>query len=455
MDDNYLKKRAATFRSLVLIYAGLFLCKAILPPNIKELGSSLPGAGFSSIAWLLAIDLMVLIISILFFGYFGEKLSEKYSIKKIFTITQVGWVICFGLIPFSSNFLQYSILYVTSAVFAGAYLPIAFTMVGDFYPPKKRGEKFGMINIGLIIGRGSGLILGTFMGAISGIGWRLAYGLGFILAVLAVEEYWRQGIIPDRGRFEPEFQDLEREVKYNYKITFTALKQLFLNKTIGVILISVLITGIATATLNVWGLIYLETSQLTVLSPPDAHLFATIFILIAGLGSFPGTMLGGTWGDTYHKAGKLRGRVIISLSGIILGLLCFFGFFLIPLFGSTTWELILSGFLILSLGFLSFLFITLPSGNRFAIYSEVCVPEVRASANALHGVMMNIGGIIGNLLLALSITGDVILPFHVALLIAFGLIGGVLWIIPFFTYPKDELEYRKIMTERRAELEKT
>ncbi len=452
MDEEYERKREASFLSLFLIYAALFLCLGILPANLDIMRAALD-ATRPAIARLMAIDLMVLIVSILFFGYYGEKLSEKYSLKKIFIITQFGWVACFGLFVFSQNFLQFSILHVLSAVFRGAYVPIAFTMISDFYPPKERGVKFSVINVGLIIGAGGGLLFGTLLGYIPNIGWRLAYGLGFILAVLAVAGYATQGIIPRRGKYEPELQDLEKEVKYDYKITFSSLKQLFKKKSVGVLLIAMLITGVTTTTLGTWALDYFTFSQLTILGADARRLFAMIFFMVAGLGAIPGNIWGGKLGDKYYRAGKLRGRVVFSLVGIIVGFTCFFGFYLIPLVGVTAWEIALSSTLILGLGFLGFLFTSLSVGNQFAIYSEVCMPEVRASANSLHGVMVNIGGIFGNLLLAFSITGYLILPFYVAILISFGIIGGLLWIIPLFTYPLEERECRDEMVKRRVEME--
>ncbi len=102
---------------------------------------------------------------------------------------------------------------------------------------------------------------------------------------------------------------------------------------------------------------------------------------------------------------------------------------------------------------LGFLLSSLPVGNGYAIYSEVCVPEVRASANALNGVMVNIGGIVGNLLIVFSITGGSILPFHIALLLAFGIIGGCLWVFLYFTYMRETKQCQEVMLERRAELE--
>lgn len=453
MDELYEKKRAETFRQFVLIYAALFLCQAILTANIQEIANAL-SVSRNLIALVAGLDFLTLTISILVWGYLGERLAEKYSIKKIFALTQFGWVICFVLVVVSTTFLQFSICYILRSCFTGAYLPIVFSMVGDFYEPKERGEKFGWINFGLILGSGGGLIIGTFLGDLFEIGWRLAYALGVILAFLAILGYFREGIEPKRGLHEPEFLDAPDTVEYNYRLTLSNIKEVFKTKTVTTLLISVLISGIATSTLGVWALDYFKTSQLTIFGG-SAGLFALLFYIIAGLGALPGNVQGGRLGDKFYKAGKIRWRVLISLFGVILGLICMFGFFLIPVFGGNVWEIVLVSALVLGLGFAGYWLASFPVGNNFAIYSEVCVPESRSSVMALHGMMVNIGGTIGNFLLATLIVSNQVLPWHVAILLSFWLGSGLLWIIPYFTYPKEAQQCRDLMARRRAEIEQS
>ena len=68
---------------------------------------------------------------------------------------------------------------------------------------------------------------------------------------------------------------------------------------------------------------------------------------------------------------------------------------------------------------------------------------------------MNIGGIIGNLLLS-SLIEDNIALLELSLLLGLfiWLFGTFFWIISFFHYPKDLHECRVLMNERRIELEK-
>ncbi|NVM27872.1 MAG: MFS transporter [Candidatus Helarchaeota archaeon] len=456
MVKDYERSRAETFSALLLIYTGLFLCKNILPANITNIKTAFAITG-SAIAMIIGINLIVLIGSILIFGYFGERLSQKYSIKKIFALTQFGWVICFGLVAISANFFQYSLFYILSACFEGAYLPIAFAMVSDFYSPEERGTKFGWLNTFLLLGSGGGIVFGTLLGqAIPVIGWRIAYGLAFVLAFLAISGYVIRGIIPIRGKHETEFEGLGDAVDYDYKITFKNIKKIFRSKSVGALLISVLLGSIATSTIGYWGLYYFETSQLVNFGA-SAALVALLFPTLAGLGGLPGNIHGGKIGDRHYNSGNLRGRVTISLFGIVVGLACLFGFYLIPVFSTEPLGMVLLSILVLGLGFVGYWFVSFPVGNGFAIYSEVCLPEIRSSTNALHGVMANIGGVIGNFLLGSMIAieaGEKVTPFHMSILLIFWLAGGLMWIIPYFTYPGEAKECRNVMLERRAEIKR-
>jgi MFS family permease len=447
MDDVYRKRRDSTFLCFLLIYGALFICRSVLPANLELIKDALDSSR-TAIAWVMGIDLLVLTVSMLFYGYFGERIAGKISLK---TITQLGWVICFGLISISLNFFQYATFYILSACFRGAFVPLAFTMVGDFYPPDERGSKFGWLNFFLLLGSGVGLIFGSLLGALSPIGWRWAYCLGVIMALASVSMYTLWGISPERGKFEPEFQDLQ-EVQYDYKMSFSNIKKLFKMKSVAALILSVLVSGIATTTLGIWELDYFKTSQLVILGG-SAGLFALLFVILAGLGGLPGNIHGGKLGDKYYNSGNLKGRVTISILGIASGVGCLCGFFLIPLFGGAPWITVLSAILIIGLGFAGYWLASFPVGNQMAIYSEVCLPEVRSTANALHGMMVNIGGAIGNFLLATTITADEVTPIHVAILMAFWLGSGLLWIIPYFTYPREARECREIMSQRRGEME--
>ncbi|MFX1258179.1 MAG: hypothetical protein ACFFAN_09990 [Promethearchaeota archaeon] len=74
------------FLTNFLFYMAYFNCAMILAVNIGNLIIYLPGTTAAGIALLVAVLLFVQIISILFFGYYADKISEKHSRKKILLI---------------------------------------------------------------------------------------------------------------------------------------------------------------------------------------------------------------------------------------------------------------------------------------------------------------------------------------------------------------------------------
>lgn len=452
MDEVYNLKRKKTFRSLFLLYFMIYFYLGIMPVNIDNLLLHLPGTTKFGIGFVIASTLIVGIISILFFGYYADKIAEKFSRKKIFILTNLIWVVGYGFASLSLNYFYYITFLTLAAIGSGAFLPIGFSMISDLYPPKERGKKFGAMNFSLILGNGMGLIFGGILGTYTAgpLGWRLAYILGFILGIFILFDYIFEGIEPERGRAEPEFEDFKGEINYNFKITFNNLIELFRRKSIIAILVYVLCSGLATSTLGTWGIFYINSK----IVHTDGELAATTIYLLAGAGALPGTIIGGRLGDLYFNKGKVKGRAIISLIGVIIGVLFTLIFYLTPFFTANTFQIILSWIFFIIFGFLGYMFSTFSVGNQFAIYSEVCLPEVRSTVNAMNGLMVNIGGIIGNLLISSLIERDLSwLPIAVSLVLFIWLIGTLLWIVPYFYYPKESKECSNILIERRKELE--
>ncbi|MFW9785037.1 MAG: MFS transporter, partial [Candidatus Heimdallarchaeota archaeon] len=277
-------------------------------------------------------------------------------------------------------------------------------------------------------------------------------GFGFILSSLTLIFYIISAVEPERLRSEPEFENFKGIIKYNYKITFANLKELFSKKSLASILFSVLCAGIANATLAIWAIFYLNTK----ITGTDSDLLATTIYVLAGSGSLPGTIIGGKLGDRYFNTGRLKGRALISILGLVSGILFIMAFYLLPFSSETTVQTVLSWIFFLFVGYFGFFLTAFPVGNQFAIYSEVSLPEVRSTANAMNGLMVNIGGIIGNLLISSLIERNIsLLPFAIFLVLIIWLGGALFWIFPYFYYPKEAKECREILISRRKELDTT
>ena len=171
MEDDYKKKTIANFRAIWLVYLNMYSCFVMLgsiQDSIKDpaKASFLAGTSDIGIGIVAAGGLLVGIISTLIFGYYHEKITEKYSRKKVFLITNLIWIICYFLIAFSPNFVFFMTVVLIAAIGTGAFVPIGFSIIGDSFSPKERGDKFGLMQVGLLMGGGWGLIWGAIFAGI-------------------------------------------------------------------------------------------------------------------------------------------------------------------------------------------------------------------------------------------------------------------------------------------------
>jgi len=293
------------------------------------------------------------------------------------------------------------------------------------------------------MGGGWGLILGAIFALVGDLGWRIVYIVVALLSLLSIDRYRRVGIDPERGRAETAFEDFEGAINYDYKITWTNVSQIVRKKSLLALLISILLTGIATTTMGLWTIFYFTEYRFG----GNKQLATALYIGVM-VSSLPGNMVGGRLGDKYFKEGKPRGRVVVSLVGLFVGIILQMIFFLMPLTTPLSWVLFIL------LGIIQAFLCAVAAGNRFAIYSEVCAPELRSTANSLHIMMLNIGGVIGNLVLASMVQANpALMPNAIALVLTIWLIGSTLWIVPYFSYPKEARECDELLAERRREIE--
>ncbi|MHA2339347.1 MAG: MFS transporter, partial [Candidatus Hodarchaeales archaeon] len=306
MKDHYRQK---TFSIILGLYFTINFCIGILPANIDNLITDLSGATQYGIGLVVVFRLVSGTISLFIFGYFSEVLTNRFSRKNLFVLTNL-FSICFnGLTIFSANYSYFLALAILTSIANGAFLPIGFSMVSDLYAANERGKKFGMLQFSLVLGNGLGIAFSSFLG------WRAGFIITFIVGTSCLGSYLVYGKEPKR--------ESSKLGEYNYKITFSNLIKLFKTKTILGILIAVVFYGIGISTLANWGIYYL-TFQLN--SEPEAILLYTI----AGIGALPGAIIGGELGDIYFRSGKPKARIYISWGGLVLGILLLLSFYLQP-----------------------------------------------------------------------------------------------------------------------------
>jgi predicted MFS family arabinose efflux permease len=375
----------------------------------------------------------------MFFGYFGDRISRKIGVKRLFILINCFWIFGYGLLSLSPNYAFFLSAIIISAIGTGAFIPIGFSMVGEFFHAKDRGKKFGLLQFGLILGNGLGIIIGLLLANIfNQIGWRIAYLSVVLLNLIILSTYILIAIQPERGRTDPEFADFLGLINYNYKITKGHLLQLVKTKSVIGILLSVLCGGIATSTLANWGIYYLTLKF-------GSTTLASIVYLIVGTAALPGAIIGGKISDHFFNSNKKNNRFVISIMAILIGSINLLLFYQIPI---NYWIVLLLT------GIFGYFFSSFNIGTQFAIYSEVCVPEVRSTVNALNGLMINIGGICGNLLLSIILYQNIsFLSNAILLVLIIWLLGSFFWILPWLNYTKDFLRRNRVMIKKRLELE--
>ena len=411
-------QRKNTFCLIFGLYLMIYFSMGVLPANVDNLLLNLQGTTSFGIGLLITTNLLTSMASILFFGYYSNYIAKKITRKNLFIFINLTWIISYGLLSISLNFVMFSIFLVISAIGTGAFLPIGFSMIGDFYSPQERGTKFGLMQFGYLLGNGMGIIIGGITG------WRMGFMLGAVIGIIVLSAYFIHGIDSEHGIAKRVETDQKEKAAYNYKITGKDVLDLFKIKSVSAILISVFCSGLAIFTLGNWAIFYLTNKV-------NNEAWATVLYIFAGLGALPGAIIGGKLGDKYHHLFHNRGRMFVSFLGLLIGISFLIGFYIHPF---------------LLLGIIGYFFTYFAVGNQFAIYTEFCIPRLRSTVNGLNSLMLNLGGIIGNLVLSAFIQNNIVmLNIYIIIVLLFWLLGSFMWIILYFYYPY-ESERVKIKT---------
>ncbi|MFX0181183.1 MAG: MFS transporter, partial [Candidatus Hodarchaeota archaeon] len=230
LEDNiwFKLRRNNTFYLIFGLYLMIYFSMGIIPSNIDDLLINLQGSTSFGIGFLITLNLLTSMASILFFGYYTNYIAKKITRRKLFIFTNFIWILSYGLLSISLNFTMFCIFLIISAIGTGAFLPIGFSMIGDFYSSQERGTKFGLMQFGYLLGNGLGIIIGGF------IGWRMGFMLGAIIGIIMLIAYFLHGI--DSEYKVVRRVDPKEPKAYNYKITGSDVLDLFKIKSVSAIL---------------------------------------------------------------------------------------------------------------------------------------------------------------------------------------------------------------------------
>ncbi|MHB0897761.1 MAG: MFS transporter, partial [Spirochaetales bacterium] len=309
--------------------------------------------------------------------------------------------------------------------------PGLYSLISDYYPPKKRGKIYGFLQVAQPAGYLLGMILALAFGAT--YGWRnvffLTGGLGIILSVVIFL------FVKDRprGSAEPELASTEHLERF--KFSWKTVGGLFRKKSLVILFLQGFIGVFPWNVITYWIFDYLKSERGYDDTQTLLTMVPAILILAAG---YP---IGGALGDRLFKK-TLKGRVIVGAAGVAIGCVLLWITMRVPVADKLAFGILLS---------ITALFIPWASPNVLSSFYDVTEPEIRATTNAAQNFVELAGSAMAPLMAGIiadksSLGGAILLICTVSWVICFG----------FFIFagrfiPKDIEDLREKLSARARE----
>jgi MFS family permease len=329
------------------------------------------------------INTGALIVAALFYPFWGWA-ADKWSRSKLIALASFIWgaTTWFGAIaPTYPWFLAAR----SSTGIDDSSYPGLYSLLGDYFEPKKRGVVYGLLQTMQPIGYIIGMALALFLGGV--IGWRNVFLItGSLGIVMAAVIFWGVKDVP-RGQSETELKDvkdLDKKFKFNWKTVAALFKQpsmimIFLQGFFGVFPWNVI---------TFFFIGYLQSAERGNFSE-GAVMLTMVPAVLALAAGYP---IGGWLGDKLFKKVK-SGRVIIGTIGVIMGAIFLALTLSVPpnTFYSFMGIVINSNVLFFVLLLIAAIFIPFASPNVLSTIYDITVPEIRSTANAVEAFIESIG----------------------------------------------------------------
>ncbi len=354
-----------------------------------------------------------LIIGTVFYPLWGY-LYDNYGRPKLIALASLIWGSTTWLSAVAPSFPVFALTRATTGIDDSSY-PGIYSLIGDHFPPQRRGKIYGLLQLSMPIGYLLGMLFALGLSGL--LGWQSVFyitgSLGVILSVvifLSIRE------VP-RGQSEPELLD-QKEIPV-HRFSFHEAFQLLHKKTIWLLYAQGFVNVFPWQVITFWFFRYLETER----SYSQGSVLLTMVpavLMLAG-----GYYLGGFLGDAAFKKTP-RGRMLVSMGGAVLGALMIWGTLSIPLDQPWIFGILMA---------FTALIMPLGSPNIVSSINDIAVPEVRSSALSLQYFIENSGAAIApwiaGVIATRSSLGFAILIITVAArLIAAIFMGWAAYLIP-------------------------
>lgn len=307
-------------------------------------------------------------------------LYDRYSRPKLLALASFMW----GSTTWLSALAPTYPLFVATRASTGiddASYPGIYSLLADYFAPAVRGRIYGLLQITSPFGYIVGMVLATALKDI--VGWRGVFyvtgSLGIVVSVVIL-----LGVRDTaRGSSEPELQGVAmlQERRFDWHTAGRLLRKkslilLYLQGFFGVFPWNVI---------TYWFFRYLEKGRGYSSGDVLSTMIVAILVLAAG---YP---LAGALGDRLFRK-TIRGRLIVSIVGIVAGTVLFFITMNVPVTARTTFLVMLAA---------SALFIPFASPNVVSTVCDVTLPEVRSTSVAIQNFVESAGAALSPLIAGL------------------------------------------------------
>lgn len=371
------KKRASAPTFVVIVF---FLFVLLHQTDKLLIGSlQLPVSktfGLNDLQWGF-INTGALIVGTIFYPIWGY-LYDRYARSKLLALASFIWGATTWLSSIVTTYPAFLATRSSTGIDDSSY-PGLYSLVADYFGPKLRGRIYGLLQLAQPIGYLFGMILALIVapmldGKVFHLeGWRTIFlGTGLLGLIMAVLIYFGIREVP-RGQSEPEFENMEEmgQFRFNWEALKDVLKKrtmwfIFLQGFAGVFPWNVITFFFFGYLMTERG--YDNNSVLLTMGP-------VVLILAAGY------FVGGALGDWLFKH-TLKGRILVSNIGVMLGAIFFYFAMNTTVAHKTTFFILMC---------LTALFMPFSSPNVTSTVFDISLPEIRSSAQAVEYFIENSG----------------------------------------------------------------
>jgi len=307
-------------------------------------------------------------------------LYDRYSRPKLLALASFLWGSTTWLSALAPTFPIFVVTRASTGIDDASY-PGIYSLLADYFAPAVRGRVYGVLQISSPFGYIIGMILATAFKDV--IGWRGVFyvtgSLGIIVSaiiLLGVRD-------AARGRSEPELQNVA--VLQEHHFEWRTAGRLLRKKSLVLLYLQGFFGVFPWNVITYWFFRYLEKERGYSSGEVLSTMIVAILVLAAG---YP---LAGTLGDRLFRR-TTRGRLIVSIVGVILGTVLFFITMNIPVTAKTTFLVMLAA---------SALFTPFASPNVISTVFDVTLPEVHSTSVAIQNFVESAGAALSPLVAGL------------------------------------------------------